>query len=117
VSHQCAPGGLFIGVITHGHYNVCTAPFIYPNLSLCSHGVITVFYDLQIFLCLTNGDVTCVLYATMLETEISGVLMIFGAIRHCFEASCAEVTFGAIHRAESLCHRYRHKMKVHYGSL
>jgi hypothetical protein len=30
VSHQCAPEGLFIGVITHGHYNGCNAPIHLP---------------------------------------------------------------------------------------
>jgi hypothetical protein len=45
--------------------------FTYYSLSLCSHGVITVLCDLQIFLCLTNGDVTRVYYATTLETGIS----------------------------------------------
>jgi hypothetical protein len=31
-------------------------PFTYPNISLCSHGVITVLCDLEIFLCPTNRD-------------------------------------------------------------
>jgi hypothetical protein len=30
VSHQCAHGGLFIEVVTHGHYNVCIAPIYLP---------------------------------------------------------------------------------------
>jgi hypothetical protein len=101
VSHQYASGPLFIGVITHGHYNIRTIPFIYHNLSLHSHGVIIVLCDLQIFSCPTNGNVTCVPCAATLETETSDVLMTFDAIRYRLEASCAEVTFGAIHRTES----------------
>jgi hypothetical protein len=76
-------------------------PFTYPSLSLCSHRVITVLCDLQIFLCPTNEDVTRVPCATTLETETSDVLMTFSAIRHRLEASCAEVTFGAIRHVES----------------
>jgi hypothetical protein len=57
-------------------------PFTYPSLSLQSHGVIIVLCDLQIFLCPTNGYVTRVPCAAMLETETSGVLMTFGTIRH-----------------------------------
>jgi hypothetical protein len=76
-------------------------PFTYPSLSLCSHGVITVLCDLQIFSYLTNGDVTCVPCAVTLLIETSDVLMTLGAIHHRREASCAEVTFDAIHRAES----------------
>jgi hypothetical protein len=76
-------------------------PFTYPSLSLCSHRVITVLCDLQIFSCPTNEDVTCVPCAMTLEIETSGVLMTFSAIRHRLEASCAEVTFGAIRHAES----------------
>jgi hypothetical protein len=34
--------GLFIGVVTHGHYIVRNAPATYPSLSLCSHDVIMV---------------------------------------------------------------------------
>jgi hypothetical protein len=30
VSHQCAHGGLFIGVVIHCHYNVCNAPVYLP---------------------------------------------------------------------------------------
>jgi hypothetical protein len=71
-------------------------PFTYPRLSLCSHEVITVLCDLQIFLCPTNGDVTRVHYATTLETGTSSALMAFGAICRLLEASCAEVTFGVI---------------------
>jgi hypothetical protein len=56
--------------------------FTYPSLSLCSHGIITVLCDLQIFLCPTNGDVTCVHCVVMLETETSGALVTFGAIHH-----------------------------------
>jgi hypothetical protein len=42
VSLQCAPGSLFIRVVTGGYYNVCNTLFTYPNLSLYSHGIITV---------------------------------------------------------------------------
>jgi hypothetical protein len=77
-------------------------PFTYPSLSLCNHGVITVFCDLQIFSCPTNGDVTCVHYTATPETGTSNALMTFGTIHHCLEASCAGVDFGVIyHRAES----------------
>jgi hypothetical protein len=84
-------------------------PFTYPSLSLCNHGIITVLCDLQIFSCPTNEDVTRVRCTVMrvrwtvtLETGTSGALMTFGAIHHCLEASCAEVTFGTIYlRAES----------------
>jgi hypothetical protein len=77
-------------------------PFTYPSLSLCSHEVITILCDLQIFLCPTNGDVTCVHCTATPETGTSVALMTFDAIHHCLEASCAEVTFGAIYlRAES----------------
>jgi hypothetical protein len=71
-------------------------PFTYPRLSLCSHEVITILCDLQIFLCPTNGDVTRVHYATTLEIGTSSALMAFGAICRLLEASCAEVTFGVI---------------------
>jgi hypothetical protein len=76
-------------------------PFTYPSLSLCSHAVIIVLCDLQIFPCPTNGNMTCVPYAVALKTETSGVLMPLGAIYHRLEASSVEVTFGAIHCAES----------------
>jgi hypothetical protein len=76
--------------------------FTYPSLSPCNHGVITVLCDLQIFLCPTNGDVTCVHCIVMLETRTFGALMTFGAIHRRLEASCAEVTLGAIYlRTES----------------
>jgi hypothetical protein len=71
-------------------------PFTYPNLSLRSHGVITVLCDLQIFLFPANENVTCVPCAMMLKSETSGVLMTLGAICHHLEASFAEVTFSAI---------------------
>jgi hypothetical protein len=76
-------------------------PFTYSSLSLHSHDVIIVLYDLQIFLCPTNGNVTCVPCTAMLKTETSGVLMTLGAICHRLEASSMEVTFGAICCAES----------------
>jgi hypothetical protein len=68
-------------------------PFTYPSLSLRSHRVITVHCDLQIF--------PCVPYVATLETETFGVPMTFGAIHHHLEASCAEVTFGAVRRTKS----------------
>jgi hypothetical protein len=76
-------------------------PFTYPSLSLCSHKVIIVLYDLQIFPCPTNGNMTRVPSAMSLETETSDVLMTLGAICHHLEASSMEVTFGAIRCAES----------------
>jgi hypothetical protein len=71
--------------------------FTYPNLSLCSHGIIRVLCDLQIFLCPSNGDVTRVHCAATLETGTSGALMTFDAIHRNLEASCVEVTFGVIY--------------------
>jgi hypothetical protein len=71
--------------------------FTYPSLSLCSHGVIIVLCDLQIFPCPTNGDVTRVHCAVMQETGTFGALVTFSAIHRYLEASCAEVTFGAIY--------------------
>jgi hypothetical protein len=65
-------------------------PFIYYSLSPCSHGVITVLCDLQIFLCPINGDVTRVHCAAALETGISSALMTFGAIHRHLESSCAK---------------------------
>jgi hypothetical protein len=47
-------------------------PFTYLSLSLCSHGVITVLCDLQIFLCPANGYVIRVPCAVTLKTETSG---------------------------------------------
>jgi hypothetical protein len=76
-------------------------PFTYPSLSLCSHGVITVLCDLQIFFCPTIGNVTRVPCAVTLKTETSGVLMTLGAICHRLEASSTEVTFSATRYAES----------------
>jgi hypothetical protein len=76
-------------------------PFTYPNLSLHSHGVITVLCDLQIFPCLTNESMTRVPYAVMLKSETSGVLMTLGAICLRLEACSAELTFSAICSAES----------------
>jgi hypothetical protein len=72
-------------------------PFTYPSLSLCSHGVITVLYDLQIFPCPTNGDMTRVHYTVTPKTGTFGALMTFGAIHHRLEASYVEVTFSAIY--------------------
>jgi hypothetical protein len=74
--------------------------FTYPSLSLCSHGVITVLCDLQIFPCPANGNATRVPCAVTLKTETSGILMTLSAIYHRLEAS-TEVTFGAIHYVES----------------
>jgi hypothetical protein len=75
-------------------------PFTYPDLSLRSHGVITVICDLQIFLYPANENMTCVPCAVTLKLETSGVLMTLGAICCRLEASSAKVTFGAIHCAE-----------------
>jgi hypothetical protein len=102
IIHQCTPDGLFINVVTYDHYNICTAPFNYPNLSLCNHEVIRVFCDVQIFSCPTNENVTRVHCATTLETGTSGALMTFGAIHRRLEASCAEITFNTMNfRTES----------------
>jgi hypothetical protein len=101
VSHQCAHVSLFIGVVTHGHYNIRNAP-VYLRLSLYSHGVITILCDLQIFPCPTNGDVTRVHYAVTPESGTSAALMTIRAIHRHLEASCAEVSFGMIYlRTES----------------
>jgi hypothetical protein len=75
--------------------------FTYPSILLCSHRVITIICDLQIFSCPSIGDVTHVHCAATLETETSGALMTFSAICHCLEASCSEVTFGMIHHVKS----------------
>jgi hypothetical protein len=83
-------------VVTHGHYNVHNAMFTYPSLSLRSHGVTIVLYDLQMFLCLTNSDATRVYSLAASETRTSGVLMTFDAILHRLKASDAEMTLGAI---------------------
>jgi hypothetical protein len=90
-----------MGVVTHDHYNIRTALFTYPNLSLLSHGVITVLYNLQIFSYPTNENMTRVPCVVMLKIEISGVLMTLGAICHRLGASSVEVIFGAIRSAES----------------
>jgi hypothetical protein len=76
-------------------------PFTYPNLSLNSHGVITVLCDLQIFSCLINENVTHVPNVMMLKSETSDVLMTLDAICHRLEASSTEVTFCIICCAES----------------
>jgi hypothetical protein len=95
---------LFIRLVTHGHYNVRNSSVYlsYHILLLYSHGVITVIYDLQIFSCPTNGDVTRVHCVVTLETGTSSVVMTFDAICRRLDASCAEVTFGSIYlHAES----------------
>jgi hypothetical protein len=62
-----------------------------------------VFCDLQIFLCPTNEDVTCVHRVAALEMGTFGTLMTFGMALHRLEAPDVEVTLSAIsHRAESL---------------
>jgi hypothetical protein len=71
-------------------------PFTYPRLSLCNHEVITIFCNLQKFLCPTNGHTTCVHCAVTLEIGTSGALMTFGTIHRHLEASYAEVTFNAM---------------------
>jgi hypothetical protein len=72
-------------------------PFTYPSLLPCSHKVITVLCDLQIFSCPTNGNVTRVHCTVTLETGTSSALMTFGAIHHRLEVSCVEVTFSVIY--------------------
>jgi accessory gene regulator protein AgrB len=52
-------------------------PFTYHNLPIHSYAVITVFYNLQLFLCPTNEDVTRVHYDTSLDVRTSSVLMTF----------------------------------------
>jgi hypothetical protein len=103
--------------------------FIYPSLLLCSYRVITVFYDLQIFLYPTNENVTCIHCAATPEIVTSSALMTFGVIHHRLEASNVEVTFGAIYlHVESppstsstknmkVYYKYHHKAKIHYGAL
>jgi hypothetical protein len=76
--------------------------FTYPNLSLCSHGVITILHDLQIFLCPMNEEVTCVHCAAVLETGTSSTLMTFDVPLHHLEVSVTKVTLGPIsHHVES----------------
>jgi hypothetical protein len=76
-------------------------PFTYPNLSPRSHGVITVFCYLQIFLCPMNEDMTRVHRVVALEMETSGTPMTFDMALHRHEAFDKEVTLGAIsHCAE-----------------
>jgi hypothetical protein len=76
--------------------------FTYPNLSLCSHGVITVLCNLQMFSCHTNEEATRVHCAMVLETGTSSTLMTFSVALHPLEVSDVEVTLGAIsHHAES----------------
>jgi hypothetical protein len=77
-------------------------PFTNLSISPCSHGIITVLCDLQIFAFPTNGDVTRVHCAATPETGTSGALMTFSAIHHRLGASCVEVTFDVIYlRIES----------------
>jgi hypothetical protein len=91
VSHQCAPGGLFIGVVTHGHYNVCSPTLPYHRIVMAS---LQSFVIYKFFPCPMNEDVTRDYYATSLDVGASSVLMTFGAALHYLEASSAEVTFG-----------------------
>jgi hypothetical protein len=91
VSHQCAPGGLFIGVVTHGHYNVCSPTLPYHRIVM---GSLQSFVIYKFFPCPMNEDVTRDYYATSLDVGASSVLMTFGAALHYLEASGAEVTFG-----------------------
>jgi hypothetical protein len=72
---------------------VVMPPFIYPNLSLYSHGVITILCDLQIFLHPTNQDATGVHCATSLDIRTSGVLMTLAPALLCLGASSAGVAF------------------------
>jgi hypothetical protein len=64
--------------------------------------VITVLYDLQIFSCPNNRNVTRVPCTATMKTEASGILITLGAICHRLEASSTEVTFGAIRCALSV---------------
>jgi hypothetical protein len=65
VPSMCTWGPIY-RVVTHGHY-----------LSLHNHGVITILYDLQIFLCPMNEDATCVHCTTSPDVRTFGVLMTF----------------------------------------
>jgi hypothetical protein len=69
--------------------------FTYPNLSLYSHGVITVLYDLQIFLCPMNEDVTCVHRNRTPDPWTSRAMMTFVVVLHWLEAFTQEVASGA----------------------
>jgi hypothetical protein len=69
--------------------------FTYSNLSLHSHGVITVHRDLQIFLCPTNEGATRVRYATSPDTRTSSVPITLAAAPLHFGAASAEVAFDA----------------------
>jgi hypothetical protein len=51
------------------------SPFTYPNMSPYSHGVITVFWDLQIFSCPTNKNVTHVHLVVSPAGKTFGTLM------------------------------------------
>jgi hypothetical protein len=70
--------------------------FTYPNLLLCSHVVITVLCDLQIFPFPTTEYATCVHCATSPDIRTSGVLMTFPAALPRLEASSVGVAFGTI---------------------
>jgi hypothetical protein len=70
--------------------------FTYPNLSLYSHRVITVLYNLQIFLCPMNENVTRVHCATLPDIRTSDVLVTFVATLPCLGAASAGVAFGTI---------------------
>jgi hypothetical protein len=70
-----------------------TPPFTYSNLSLYSHGVITVLCDLQIFLCPMNEGVTRVHCATSPDTRASSAPIALAMTPLHFGATSAEVAF------------------------
>jgi hypothetical protein len=103
VGNNCPPGVPSMctwGPIYRGSYIwSLQCPYCPCSPTLVCHYDVTGL--LQIFMCPTNGNVTHVPYAMTLKTETFGVLMTLDAIYHCLEASSTEVTFGAIHCAES----------------
>jgi hypothetical protein len=102
VSHQCTPGAYLLKQLHRIITISIMPPFIYPNLSLCTHRVITVLSDFQIFLCPTNEEATCVHCAVALEMGTPSTPMTFGVALHRLEVSNTLVTLSTIsHRAES----------------
>jgi hypothetical protein len=95
--------GAYLRERLHGVIKIYVMPpFTYPNLSMCSHRVIIILCDLQMFLCPTNEEATCVHCAVILETGTSSTSMTFGVTLHHLEVSVTEVTLSAIsHCAES----------------
>jgi hypothetical protein len=70
--------------------------FIYPNLALYNHEVITVLWDLQICMCPTNGNATRVLYATSSSARASDMVMISAVILYHHETSYTDPTFDTL---------------------